>query len=101
MAGVKGMHEKLSTSPVYAAKVRARIKVGGIIHLLQKHILGEREMTTSQVTAALGLLRKVVPDTASVDHTGEISHNYVMELPQVAQTADEWSKQHSPIQTAH
>ena len=62
MAGVKGMHERLSTSPSYAAKVRARIKAGGIVHLLHRHIVGELDMKPSQVQAALGLLKKVVPD---------------------------------------
>ena len=69
MAGVKGMHARQSTSPTYAASVAARIKAGGIVNVLQKHIVGEREMTSSQVTAALGLLRKVVPDQTKIDTT--------------------------------
>ncbi len=96
MAGVKGMHERLSTSPAYAEKVRARIKAGGIIYLLQKHITGAKEMSASQVTAALGLLRKVVPDTTAINHTGDINHHYVAELPAVAQTADAWASEHAP-----
>lgn len=71
MAGVKGMHARLSTSPSYAEKVRARIRAGGIVHRLEQHVLGKVEMTASQVTAALGLLRKCVPDLASVEHTGK------------------------------
>lgn len=71
MAGVKGMHERLSTSPAYADKVRARIRAGGIVHRLEQHVLGKVEMTASQVTAALGLLRKCVPDLATVEHTGK------------------------------
>jgi hypothetical protein len=70
MAGVKGMHARLSTSPSYAEKVRARIRAGGIVHRLEQHVLGKVEMTASQVTAALGLLRKCVPDLASVEHSG-------------------------------
>lgn len=69
MAGVKGMHARQSTSPTYAAKVRARIKAGGIVFCLHEHIVGKREMTSSQVTAALGLLRKVVPDKSEADIT--------------------------------
>lgn len=79
MAGVPGMHERLSTSPVYAAKVRARIKAGGIVYVLQKHILGEREMTSSQVSAALGLLRKVVPDIGHMEVTGANGGNIKVE----------------------
>lgn len=97
MAGVKGMHAKLSTSPAYAEKVRARIKAGGIIHLLQKHIAGKHEMTTTQVTAALGLLRKVVPDVAHIEHGGEVQHSFVARVPQPIANPDEWAKQHSPL----
>lgn len=63
------MHARLSTSPTYAARVAARIKAGGIVFTLQEHILGKREMTSSQVTAALGLLRKVVPDQTKIEAT--------------------------------
>lgn len=71
MAGVKGMHERQSTSPTYAARVRARIRAGGIVHRLEQHVLGKVEMSASQVSAALGLLRKCVPDLATVEHTGK------------------------------
>jgi hypothetical protein len=70
MSGVKGMRERYSTSPAYAEKVRARIRAGGIAKRLEQHVLGTVEMSASQVTAALGLLRKVVPDVASIEHTG-------------------------------
>lgn len=49
-------------SPTYAAAVTARIKAGGIVDRLHKHVLGTVEMSASQVTAAIALLRKVVPD---------------------------------------
>jgi hypothetical protein len=71
MAGVKGMHERQSTSPTYAAKVRARIRAGGIVHRLERHVLGQIEMSATQVSAALGLLRKCVPDLSNVEHTGK------------------------------
>lgn len=70
MAGKKGMFEGRRQSPVYVDAVRSRIRAGGIVNRLEKHVLGQIEMSTSQVTAALGLLRKVVPDIASVEHTG-------------------------------
>ena len=71
MSGVPGMHKRLSTSPAYAERVRARIRAGGIVNVLEKHILGQREMSASQVSAALGLLRKVVPDLGRTEVTGE------------------------------
>lgn len=70
MAGVKGMHWRASTSPVYAESVRSRIRAGGIAKRLEGHVLGKVEMTSSQVTAALGLLKKVVPDQEHLQHTG-------------------------------
>lgn len=71
MAGVKGMHKRASTSAVYAEAVRARIRAGGIAKRLESHVLGKVEMTASQVTAALGLLKKVVPDQQHIEHTGQ------------------------------
>jgi hypothetical protein len=70
MAGVKGMHERTSRSPAYAEAVRSRIRAGGIAKRLECHVLGTVEMSASQVTAALGLLRKVVPDVAAIEHSG-------------------------------
>lgn len=96
MSGVKGMHARLSTSPNYAEKVRARIKAGGIVFLLQQHIVGKRDMSKTQVAAALGLLRKVVPDCATIDHTGEVTHRYVAEVPTLVPHSAEWLQQHAP-----
>lgn len=70
MAGVKGMHKRASTSAVYAEAVRARIRAGGIAKRLEQHVLGKVEMSTTQVTAALGLLKKVVPDQQHHEHSG-------------------------------
>lgn len=70
MSGVKGMHQRLSTSTVYAEAVRARVRAGGIAKRLEGHVLGKIEMTSSQVTAALGLLRKVVPDLSATELSG-------------------------------
>jgi len=96
MAGVKGMHDRLSTSPAYAEKVRARIKAGGIVDRLHKHVLGKVEMTSSQVSAALGLLNKVVPNLAQVEHRGEIEHSYVARVPELSASTEDWAKQHAP-----
>jgi hypothetical protein len=71
MAGVKGMHWRASRSPQYAESVRARIRAGGIAKRLEEHVLGKVEMSATQVSAALGLLRKVVPDQQYIEHTGK------------------------------
>ncbi len=68
--GVKGMFERASRSPHYAEAVRARIRAGGIVKRLEDHVLGKVEMSATQVSAALGLLRKCVPDLSTVEHSG-------------------------------
>lgn len=44
---------------------RQKIINAGILAMLISHVQGKRKMSTSQVTAALGLLRKVMPDLSS------------------------------------
>lgn len=41
------------------------------MHRLEQHVLGKVEMSATQVSAALGLLRKCVPDLSNVEHTGK------------------------------
>lgn len=96
MAGVKGMFEGRRQSPAYVNAVRSRIRAGGIVDRLEKHILGKIEMQPSQVTAALGLLKKVVPDLGHVEHSGEINHNYVARTPEIAPNTDAWQERHVP-----
>jgi len=76
MAGVKGMHKRASTSPEYAESLRARIDAPRIAKALLEHIAGKREMAATQVTAALGLLRKVLPDLSSTEMKGQIDHTH-------------------------
>lgn len=52
--------------------VRQRIRTSQITRRLTDHVLGNVEMTASQVTAALGLLRKSLPDLSAVAHTGSV-----------------------------
>lgn len=41
---------------------RDKIKNSNILNALIEHVEGDREMSSTQVTAGLGLLRKVMPD---------------------------------------
>lgn len=56
---------------------RVKIKNSNILNALIEHVEGSREMSATQVSAGLGLLRKVMPDLSSVDaaveHSGEIT----------------------------
>jgi hypothetical protein len=80
MAGKKGMHRKL-LNPAAVEVIREKIQAEKLINSLQDHVDGVTEMRPSQVTAALGLLKKRVPDLAAVEHTGngdegEIIHGF-------------------------
>jgi hypothetical protein len=50
---------------------RDKIKNSNILTALIEHVEGKREMSGSQVTAGLGLLKKCLPDLSTVEHTGE------------------------------
>lgn len=54
---------------------RVKIQNSNILNALIEHVEGIREMSSSQVTAGLGLLRKVMPDlaaSADVSADGEL-----------------------------
>lgn len=75
-------------------ETRAKIKAGNIITRLQKLIAGEIEMPPHAVTAALGLLRKSLPDLTSVEHSGEVTKTYVLRAPAPVSDMAEWRKQY-------
>lgn len=56
-------------------EARNKIKHTLILNRVTDHVLGKVEMSPSQVTAALGLLRKVIPDLAAHQHSGTVNHN--------------------------
>lgn len=66
MAARKGPGYSMSTEH------RDKIKNSNILTALIEHTEGRREMSASQVTAGLGLLRKVMPDLASTELSGEV-----------------------------
>lgn len=50
---------------------RDKIKNSNILTALIQHVEGKREMSASQVTAGLGLLRKVLPDLSTTTLQGD------------------------------
>lgn len=58
-------------NPQHDDRTRAKIQTSQIINRLQSFINSEVEMTAPQVTAALGLLKKTLPDLSQsdVNHT--------------------------------
>jgi len=49
--------------------VRNRIKTSALVNRLVAFVNGEIELSPAQVTAALGLIRKTLPDLSNVDST--------------------------------
>lgn len=58
-------------NPRHQDMVREKIRASQLVNALEEHVLGKRKMASTQVTAALGLLKKCVPDLSNVEHTGK------------------------------
>ena len=50
---------------------RVKIQNSNILNALVEHVEGTREMSATQVSAGLGLLKKVLPDLAATADLGE------------------------------
>ena len=75
---------------------RNKIRVSMLLNHLRNHVLGRNNMSPTQVRAAEILLRKCLPDLASIEHSGEINHNYVARTPEIAPNTDAWQERHVP-----
>jgi len=77
--------------------VRAQIQAIKLVQTLQDFIFATRnknglliaDLSPAKVTAALGLLRKCVPDLINAAITADLNVRYVAELPKVL-TREEW-----------
>ena len=49
---------------------RVKIQNSNILNALIEHVEGKREMSATQVTAGLGLMKKVLPDLSNVTVEG-------------------------------
>jgi hypothetical protein len=68
-----GRSKMKALSPRVLEQKRQMIRADRLIDKLNRHIASkEGTMVPSAVTAALGLLRKVMPDLAAVEHSGLI-----------------------------
>lgn len=50
---------------------RVKIQNSNILNALVEHVEGKREMSATQVSAGLGLLRKIMPDLATTTVQGD------------------------------
>jgi hypothetical protein len=91
---------KRGRDPGFKMSMEHRVKIqnSNILNALIEHVDGKRDMSATQVTAGIALLRKVLPDLSQTDNTTEVVHRYVARLPEKARSTDEWQKQ-NPAQT--
>lgn len=62
-----------SSKVVLHEQWREKIRASMLLNRLRDHVLGKCELSATQVRAAEVLLRKVLPDLAAVEHTGEVT----------------------------
>lgn len=55
---------------------KAKIQASQLINFLQNHVLTGSEVKKTQITAAIALLKKVLPDLATVDGTMNVTHSH-------------------------
>lgn len=70
MAGKPGQHKR-PLNPMRVEEVRQKIRSTLLIKTLEDHAIDGVDMAPSRITAALGLLKKVIPDYAAVEVTGK------------------------------
>ena len=80
-------------------ETRAKIKASQLVNRLTDHALGKVGMTASQVTAALGLLKKALPDLAAIEHSGEVKQTFAVspEMPTMEEWEAEFCKPQAPL----
>lgn len=52
-------------NPRHQEMIREKIRASQLVNVLEEHVLENRELSKSQVSAALGLLKKCIPDLQS------------------------------------
>lgn len=85
-----------SIDMAWEEETRRKIQTSQIINRLIGHVNGDVKLETSQVTAGLGLLKKILPDLSQSDNQTEVLHRYVARVPGKAESPQAWQQQHSP-----
>ena len=78
-------------NPEHDERTRAHIQTTHLINRLQSFVNSKVELQPHQVTAALGLLKKTMPDLAAIEHSGEVKQTYIVspKLPN-----EEWEEKY-------
>lgn len=80
----------------YPEKAKDRIKAGMMVGRLYKHVMGEIEMSATQVNAAKILLNKVLPDMKAIEQTStqDVVHYVINAHPDLE--PEDWRAKHAP-----
>ena len=78
-------------TPFLDQRVREKIQASMLIRALHDCVEGRNQMTSVQVRAAEVLLKKVVPDLAAVEYSGETTVKY--EISSEPMSAEEWKRE--------
>lgn len=78
----------------HTEKAKERIRAGHILRRLLEHFDGKLELSQTQITVGMGLLKKVLPDLKSIENTGslEIVQSVINAQPEL--TTEEWQDKH-------
>lgn len=74
---------------------RDKIKTSQLINRLERHVLAELELSATQLKAIEILLRKTLPDLASVEHTGDALRPFAV-IPEQMQDVSAWTDRFAP-----
>jgi hypothetical protein len=88
-----------SLDMAWEEETRKKIQTSQILNRLIGHVNGDVKLEASQVTAGLGLLKKILPDLSQSENKTEVLHRYVARVPGKAETAEAWQQEHSPSPT--
>ena len=86
-------------NPKHDARTRDKIKTSQLINRLEAFVFGKNdatskkpvEMSSHQVNAALGLLRKTLPDLQATELSGEVKHAVISDKPMAE---DDWAEKY-------
>jgi hypothetical protein len=85
-----------SIDMAWEEETRRKIQGSGVVNRLISFINGEVKLEPAQVSASLGLLKKILPDLTSAEIKQETTVRYVARVPNKVETSIGWQQQHAP-----
>jgi hypothetical protein len=91
-------------NPQQDARTRSAIRTSQLVNRLQSFALSDIDpvskspvkMDRDQITAALGLLKKTLPDLVATQLSGEVATSHVIRAPAKPASAEEWAVTYAP-----